>query len=447
MDISFSMDQILPGNRELLPIVQEKGWTKLLLGWLNQHDRPAVQVEALLALTSIADMFQQNPAINTCGNEPVYAAAAAAGQNAPIAAQMSNAMGVAGVAGVASVSGMNMNTTMDSAMNSVSQQQQHQQQQHQQQQHQQQQHQQQQQQQQQQRAAGGGESIPNNNNSSAQYNPYGYSYLPWNYDPSQPNSIPPQMMNDPAVQAAINGGYLQNLLNSCPSGPGSAGPMPPQPSSFANSGVPNASHMMGNYTQPMSQSFLLNNAEAIPTLISLLSSPNREVHEHAMWMLGNIAVAPSNSGTNSSLGSMNDPNDKIHSVSPKEALLSAGVMTPLLHCLEKNPLNLTLQRIGSWAISNLVETKMQHGKSGKTTIDGGPIEFDIGLLIPSLKRLLDATDHEILNYTCWSLSHLCDGPASHISAVVTSKNPKDPPCGLVPRLVQLLHHENWRLVS
>eukprot|EP00551_Chaetoceros_affinis_P007432 CAMPEP_0203681250 /NCGR_PEP_ID=MMETSP0090-20130426/42239_1 /ASSEMBLY_ACC=CAM_ASM_001088 /TAXON_ID=426623 /ORGANISM="Chaetoceros affinis, Strain CCMP159" /LENGTH=444 /DNA_ID=CAMNT_0050549675 /DNA_START=48 /DNA_END=1382 /DNA_ORIENTATION=- len=64
-----------------------------------------------------------------------------------------------------------------------------------------------------------------------------------------------------------------------------------------------------------------------------------------------------------------------------------------------------------------------------------------------MKRLLNSTDHEILNYTCWSLSHLCDGPASHISAVVTSTNPKDPPCGLVPRLVELLHHENWRVTK
>ncbi len=452
------MDQILPGNRELLPVVQEKGWTKLLLGWLNQHDRPAVQVEALLALTSIADMFQQSPATSmaadtaSLGIGGVGPMGVGGGTAVNANANSSTLGSMGGVipnmsAGNNSAGSMNMNVNMNlnnMDINSMAQQMAL-------------------------RAAtttGGANNgaavagtpssatadatgIPNNTHpSSSQYNnPYGYSYLPWNYDPTQPNSIPPQMMNDPTVQAAINGGYLQNLLNaSHPTGPIGTGPLPPQPSSFANSGVmsPNTPQMMPNYPQSLSQNFLLNNAEAIPTLISLLSSPNREVHEHAMWMLGNIAVAPSNTGANSSLGSMNDPNDRIQNSSPKEVLISAGVMVPLLDCLEKNKLNLTLQRIGSWAISNLVETKMQHGKSVKTTLDGVSLEFDIDILIPTLKRLLNSDDHEILNYTCWSLSHLCDGPASHISAVVTSINPKDTPCGLVPRLVELLHHQNWR---
>jgi importin subunit alpha-1 len=380
------MDQILPGNRELLPIVQEKGWTQLLLGWLNLHDRPAVQVEALLALTSIADLCQQSPNVtDTPSLTPVPG---------PTATGMS----------------------MDGAMNIT----QHLMQ----------------------------RGVANVPNAPPQYNPYVYPYMPWNFDPSQPNNITPQMLNDPAVQAAINGGYFQNLINPAAATTAATTPLPPQPSSFANSGVPNPASIIGNFSQPMSQNLLLNNAEALPTLISLLDSPNREVHEHAMWILGNIAAAPSGSSSNSGLNSINDPNDKVSKASAKEVLLSAGVMTPLLSCLEKNPQNLSLQRIGSWAISNLVETKMQQGKSGKSPIDGGGnFEIDICLLIPTLRRLLGSADHEILNYTCWALSHLCDGPASHISAVVTTINPKDPPCGLVPRLVQLLHHEDWKVTK
>ena len=287
-------------------------------------------------------------------------------------------------------------------------------------------------------------------------NPYVYPYMPWNYDPLQANNITPQMLNDPAVQAAISGGYFQNLLNPITA---PTTPLPPQPSSFVNAGVANPAPMMANFSQPMSQNLLLNNAEALPILISLLASPNKEVHEHALWILGTIAAAPSSSGTNTSLNSISgggsglDPNDKSSKVSAKEVLINAGVMTPLLSCLEKNPQNISLQRIGSWAISNLVETKMQQGKSGKSSADGmssstsASVEIDICLLIPTLRRLLGSIDHEILNYTCWALSHLCDGPASHISAVVTTTNPKDPPCGLVPRLVQLLHHENWRVTK
>ena len=53
-----------------------------------------------------------------------------------------------------------------------------------------------------------------------------------------------------------------------------------------------------------SQHLLLRHADAIPTLISLLSSPNHEVYEQAMWILGSIAAGDSpgtsTSGSNSS---------------------------------------------------------------------------------------------------------------------------------------------------
>ena len=56
--ITFAL-QLLPANRDLLYTAQERNWIPLLLSWLNLHDRPAVQVEALLALTNIAELCAQ----------------------------------------------------------------------------------------------------------------------------------------------------------------------------------------------------------------------------------------------------------------------------------------------------------------------------------------------------------------------------------------------------
>ena len=49
----------MPTNRDLLFSAQERNWIPLLLSWLNLHDRPAVQVESLLALTNIAELCAQ----------------------------------------------------------------------------------------------------------------------------------------------------------------------------------------------------------------------------------------------------------------------------------------------------------------------------------------------------------------------------------------------------
>jgi hypothetical protein len=75
-------------------------------------------------------------------------------------------------------------------------------------------------------------------------------------------------------------------------------------------------------------------------------------------------------------------------------------------------------------------------------------EIDMTQLLPVLHRLLHITDAEVLSYICWCLSYLCDGPASHIAAVVTSPpGSKAKPGGLVPRLVELLLHPSWRVTK
>jgi hypothetical protein len=126
-------------------------------------------------------------------------------------------------------------------------------------------------------------------------------------------------------------------------------------------------------------------------------------------------------------------------------------MNQLLHCLDAHPSNLSLQRIGSWTLSNLVEGIFQQpsqGKSGSKSSDySSSDEIDMSKLLPVLSRLLRMADAEVLSYTCWTLSHLCDGPSSHIAAVVTTEGSKGPRGGLVPRLVELLLHASWRVTK
>lgn len=204
---------------------------------------------------------------------------------------------------------------------------------------------------------------------------------------------------------------------------------------------------------PSSQHLLLRHADAIPTLISLLSSPNKDVYEQSMWILGSIAVGDSpgssSPGGNSSASSLEGGREK--SVSARDVILAAGVMNQLLRCLEAHPENLSLQRIGSWTLSNLVEGIFQqsnHGKNGnKASEYSSSDEIEMSSLLPVLRRLLRMADSEVLSYTCWTLSHLCDGPSSHIAEVVTSRDPKAPKGGLVPRLVELLVHPSWRVTK
>jgi len=154
---------------------------------------------------------------------------------------------------------------------------------------------------------------------------------------------------------------------------------------------------------------LLVRHDAIPLLVNLLSSLNGEVHEQAMWILGSVA------------GEGNTARDSI---------LSAGILPSLVSCLEKYPKCVSLQRIGSWTISNLV--------------DGQPRPtINVDKVLPTMRRLLNSADAEVLSHTCWALSHMCDGPTSHIAAVVGGNGGKS----LVPRLIDLLMHASWRVTK
>ncbi|GLD96124.1 hypothetical protein PINS_up004802 [Pythium insidiosum] len=152
-------------------------------------------------------------------------------------------------------------------------------------------------------------------------------------------------------------------------------------------------------------SVLLQNG-VIPTLVSLLDSSNEEVLEQAVWVLGNLAGEGS---------------------ATRDLVLNAGALLPLVNQLKKTPWDrLSLLRILTWTLSNLC--------------DGQPRPvFDITIILPYLAKMLTSTDTEILSHVCWAFSHLCDGPSSHIQAVVDSD--------VCFRLVELLSHSSWRVTK
>ena len=507
--------QLLPSNRELLHLAQERNWIPLLLSWLNLHDRPAVQVESLLALTNIAELCAQQSYYQHTQAQ-TSAVAAAAAQAAAAAAVGSSAAAASTAAAAASAAspfysfGNNNNPANITAPAN---------------------------------ANGTTTPVPPNVPTPATY-PYPSLVAP------APGSVPfpplsfSQTLSPEAVAAfdasltstiqsnngsggkgdtstatsatstdTLNGPASNNNNTSTASGsnqlattsgtaaaagsstgfsmpPAPLFPSTPLPSSFPNAGLaptsgginftslappPSGAHnsvpsnaflppptpvssSTGTLSFPQqlsasSQHLLLRHADAIPTLISLLSSPNREVFEQAMWILGSIAAGDSpgtsTSGSNSSTASLDGSREK--SVSARDVILAAGVMNQLLRCLESHPINLSLQRIGSWTLSNLVDGIFQqsgHGKAGGKANDySSSDEIEMTSLLPVLRRLLRTSDAEVLSYTCWTLSHLCDGPSSHIAAVVTTEDPKGPKCGLVPRLVELLMHPSWRVTK
>lgn len=451
-------------------MAQERNWVPMLLSWLNLHDRPAVQVEALLALTNIAELCaQQSYFQHTAQQTSAVAAAAqaavsavkgttpswndamdAASKYAPskypypslvapapgsvpfpplsfsqtlsldaVAAFDASLMSTIQSSNLGGNSSSSAGNGSDSKRKAVGGDK---------------------------RSAGGGASGASAGNSSNNSN--GAWTMPsaplFPAAPSLPGTYP----------ATENGGINFTSLAPPPGGAHSSVPS----NAFLPPPTPVAGQTGGSLSFPQqlsasSQHLLLRHADAIPTLISLLSSPNREVYEQAMWILGSIAAGDSPGGASTgstSTASSLDGRDK--SVSARDVILAAGVMNQLLRCLESHPTNVSLQRIGSWTLSNLVDGIFQqsaNGKNGGKSSDySSADEIEMSLLLPVLRRLLRTSDSEVLSYTCWTLSHLCDGPSSHIAAVVTTKDTsKALKGGLVPRLVELLMHASWRVTK
>ena len=120
-----------------------------------------------------------------------------------------------------------------------------------------------------------------------------------------------------------------------------------------------------------------------------------------------------------------------------------------LKCLDDLPQNLSLQKIGSWATSSLVDTKLQ-SKAGKVSPTNSEVsatlDVDISSLLPTLQRLLNSNYH-IGNIVC---AECVDEP---VIPSTDGSVPPTPPATTeltevildfeaVPRLKLLITHRN-----
>lgn len=156
------------------------------------------------------------------------------------------------------------------------------------------------------------------------------------------------------------------------------------------------------------QTRLVVKYNAVLPFIKLLSSDQLNVCEQAVWALGNIA------------GDGPDLRDYV---------ITLGIVDPLLELTnpEKNLPDSFLRNV-TWTLSNLCRNK------------NPPPPFDtVKRCLPTLARLIDHEDKEVLSDACWALSYLTDGTNEKIQEVVNH--------GVVPRLIQLLGIEEVSVVT
>jgi len=140
---------------------------------------------------------------------------------------------------------------------------------------------------------------------------------------------------------------------------------------------------------------------AVPIFVQLLSSPNDDVREQAVWALGNIAG---------------------DSPQCRDFVLASGALVPLLQQLTESS-KLSMLRNATWTLSNLCRGKPQP-------------KFDqVSPALPVLAKLIYSTDEEVLTDACWALSYLSDGSNDKIQAVLDANVPR--------RMVELLMHTSF----
>ncbi|NXU55599.1 IMA1 protein, partial [Turnix velox] len=138
-------------------------------------------------------------------------------------------------------------------------------------------------------------------------------------------------------------------------------------------------------------------AGAIPTFISLLSSPHMHISEQAVWALGNIAG-----------------DGPLY----RDALINCSVIPPLLALVSPATPVGFLRNI-TWTLSNLCRNKNPY-----------PPLCAMKMMLPVLVCLIKHEDKEVISDSCWAVSYLTDGSNDRIQIVVDT--------GILPRLVELL---------
>ena len=432
--------QLLPTCRDSLHLIQERNWIPLLLGWLNLHDRPAVQIEALWALTNIAGLsspswtapppttYFPNPSSSSNSssslNNGSFGGGSFPSSSSSPSEQVSSSQSQVDRNDMSSLS-LNPGSFPQPAHMSHT-----------------------------------GQTTTSTSTFSKFSSNFGSGFSASTTTTTSKKSLSSHSSISSRTAVLSSAVAMASAIPS--SSTTNTPPMQPNSQSLSSCSVPslNLSSTLqppNSNTAAPSSHLLLRHPDAIPTLVSLLSSPNHEVHEQALWILGCVAAGDGGGVSNfpgSGGGTSSAPNPASASSSTvaaaRETMLAAGVIPALVHCLETNLHNLSLQRIGSWALSNLVDGQFQQngngnksggGNSHSSTSNSFHSEIDAKLIMPTLRRLLHMADAEVLGHTCWTLSHLCDGPSSHIAAVVS------PGGGLVPRLVDLLLHPSWRVTK
>jgi len=135
---------------------------------------------------------------------------------------------------------------------------------------------------------------------------------------------------------------------------------------------------------------------AVPVFVRLLSSPNDDVREQAVWALGNIAG---------------------DSPACRDIVLDAEAMEPLLIQLGSNS-KMSMLRNATWTLSNFCRGKPQ------------PVFQRVKIALGTLVNLIYNGDEEVLTDACWALSYLSDGENEKIQAVIEA--------GVCGKLVELL---------
>jgi len=139
---------------------------------------------------------------------------------------------------------------------------------------------------------------------------------------------------------------------------------------------------------------------AIPELIKLLGSPNKEVRSQAMWALANIAT---------------------DNVDFRDAVRKEGAIDPLIKIMEEALSTRDLQSIreGNWALSSLCRKKPL------------PPYEEIKAALPIfVKVIMSEEAADTLKDALWSLVNLSNGDEVRIQQVIDT--------GVVPSLVKLI---------